>query len=143
MMTPNTLTVAVNGQDYQIGRFTARQGSWILTQVLTKMLPSMIDTALAKEAGGQLSTSRAQLSEQEFDQLQGLCLSVCRRLENGVPMPIFVLPNTFAIKELEYDLVTVVALTIHALKHNITPFFQDGGLSQLTALLPALGLGQS
>jgi hypothetical protein len=142
-MTPNTLTVAVNGQDYQIGRFTARQGSWILAQLLTKMLPSMIETALAQSARGQLSSNRAQLSEDEFANLQALCLSVCRRLENGVPMPIFVLPSTWAVKELEYDLVTVVALTIHALKHNITPFFQGDGLSQLTALLPALGLGQS
>lgn len=148
-MTPattpaTTQTVTVNGQDYQIGRFTARNGSWILAQLLTKMLPANVENALAPTTKGKLPSHRTLLSEDEFANLQGHCLAVCRRLENGVPMPIFLLPDTWAVKELEYDLVTVMKLTIHALTFNLQPFFQGDGLSQILSSLPqGLGLNSS
>lgn len=142
-MAPLFTDVEINGVKYQVGRFKARTGSWIVAQILTKMLPSFIERALAKEAGAQLASGRALLSEEEFENIQGHALAVCRRYEGGIPMPVFVPPNTWAIKELEYDLMTVMALTAHALVFNVTPFFAEGGLSQLLGLLPGLGLNSS
>lgn len=139
----DSLRVTISGADYEIGRFKACDGSWILAQVLTKMLPAVIESAFAREEGVKLSSNRTVLSEDEFANIQGHALAVCRRVEKGVPMPIFLRPSTFAIKELEYDLLTVMALTVHALKFNIMPFFAEGGLSQLLALLPALDLSSS
>jgi hypothetical protein len=129
--------VNISGVRYQVGRFTARDGSWILAQLLTKMLPSIIESAL-NDAGipTNLATNRSALSEEEFASIQGHCLAVCRRYDNGVPMPIFVRPSTWAIKELEYNLPTVIGLTVQALKFNIAGFFQGGGLTQLMSLLP-------
>ncbi len=135
--------VVIGGTTYQVGRFKARDGSWILAQVLTKMLPAVIEQALAKGAGTALASNRSMLSEDEFANIQSHALAVCRRVENGVPMPVFVAPNTWAVKELEYDLLTVMALTVHALVFNITPFFAGDGLSQLLGLLPGLGLNSS
>ena len=142
-MTPATKTVTVGGSEFQIGRFTARNGSWIIAQIATKMLPAVIEKALAQASGAPLAANRATLSEEEFSNIQGHALAVVRRLENGVPMPVFLLPNTFAVRELEYDLVTVIELTIHALVFNLTPFFEDGGLSQILALLPNRDLSSS
>lgn len=142
-MAPLFTDVEINGTKYQVGRFKARHGSWILAQILTKMLPAVIEQALAKEAGAKLASNRTALSEEEFENIQGHALAVCRRYENGVPMPIFVLPNTWAIKDLEYDLMTVMALTVHAIVFNIAPFFGGDGLSQLLGLLPSLGLNSS
>lgn len=142
-MAPLFTDVEINGTKYQVGRFKARDGSWVVAQVLTKMLPAFLEQAFAKETGANLASNRAMLSEEEFVNLQGHALAVCRRYENGVPMPVFVLPNTWATKDLEYDLTTVMALTIHALVFNIAPFFAEGGLSQLLALLPGLGLNSS
>jgi hypothetical protein len=142
-MKPLTKDVEIAGQRYQIGKFKARDGSWILAQVLTKMLPAVIEGALSKQAGASLASNRSALSEDEFASLQGHALAVCRRYENGVPMPVFVRPETFAVKELEYDLVGVMSLTIQALLFNLTDFFEGDGLSQILAMLPALGLGSS
>jgi hypothetical protein len=47
------------------------------------------------------------------------------------------------VKELEYDIVTVTALTVHALVFSLTPFFEGDGLSQLLESLSALGLFSS
>jgi hypothetical protein len=141
-MQPQTQDVEIAGTRYQVGRFKARDGSWILAQVLTKMLPAVIERALVKEAGAKLASNRSLLSEEEFASIQGHALAVCRRYENGVPMPVFVLPNnTFAIKELEYDLIAVMTLTVKALLFNLTPFFEGDGLSQILSALPGLGLG--
>jgi hypothetical protein len=135
--------VTVGTVSYQIGKFKARDGSWILAQILTKMLPAVIESALTKETGAQLSPDRVQLTEDEFASIQGHALAVCRRYEKGAPMPIFIRPDTFAVKELEYDIVTVTALTIHALVFNLTPFFEGDGLSQILESLSVLGLFSS
>jgi hypothetical protein len=132
----NTLDVEIGETRCQIGRFKARVGSWILAQVLTKMLPAALESALVNDAGAQLASGRSALSEAEFASIQAHALSVCRRYENGVPMPIFVLPDKFAIPELEYDLVTVMALTVHALVFNLAPFFEGDGLSLILNCLP-------
>ncbi len=135
-MQQQTTTVTINGADYQIGQFKACDGSWILAQVLTKMLPAVIEGAMQKAAGGQLAANRTMISEEEFRNIQGHALAVCRRMENGIPMPVFVLPGTFAVKELEYDLLTVMALTVHALKFNLVPFLHGGGLALILNMLP-------
>ena len=123
--------VTVDGDSYQIGRFKARDGSWILAQILTKMMPAILESALAKEAGAQLPPRTTSLTEEEFTSIQGHALAVCRRYENGVPMPVFLLPNTFVVKEMEYDLVKVMKLTVHALVFNLTSFFEGDGLNQI------------
>jgi hypothetical protein len=128
--------VEIAGVKYQIGRFKARDGSWILAQILTKMLPTMIEGALAK-SGAKLAADCSNLSEEEFSSIQGHALAVCWRYENGAPMPVFVLPNTWAVKELEYDLVTVMMLTIHALVFNLSSFFEGDGLNKILGSIPA------
>lgn len=135
-----TKQVTISGAEYQIGRFTAREGSWVLAQLLTKMLPSFIERGI--EATG-LAANRPQITESEFESLQAMALSVCRRMEKGAPMPIFLRPNTWAIKELEYDLPTVAALTVHAMAFNLTSFFDGGGLGQLLSSFKALGLARN
>lgn len=142
MHSTNTFDVEIGGTKFQIGQFKARDGSWILAQILTKMLPAIVEKAFVKEAGAKLASNRAVLTEEEFSSIQGHALNVCRRYENNIPMPVMLNPTTFAIKEIEYDLTTVIALTIQALVFNIKPFFEEGGLSQVMGLMPAgLNLG--
>src|SRR5579862_5528303 len=119
-----TKEVTLGETVYQIGRMTARDGSWILAELLTKMLPAFVESQFSGLPGG-----RPQISEEEFQNIQGHALAVVRRIEKGIPMPIFVRPNTWAVKELEYDLVAVMTLTVHALAFNLSPFFAEAGFS--------------
>jgi hypothetical protein len=137
--------VTIAGKRYQIGRFTARTGSWILAQVLTKMLPSVIEKALAKHAGAKLAAGRAELSEDEFESIQAHALAVCRRYEgeNQLPMPIFLRPDRWAAKDLEFNLVTVMSLTIQALVFNLESFFDEDGLNQILDQIPGLASASS
>jgi tail assembly chaperone len=130
--------VEVKGVKYQVGRLKARHGSWILAQVLTKMLPGVLERAFAKQ-GAKLAAGRSDMSEEEFTSIQGHALAVCRRYDKaGLPMPVFVQPDRWAVKDLEFDLTTVMALTVHALTFNLGSFFAEGGLALIMDCIPGL-----
>lgn len=130
--------VTINGAKFQVGRLKARHGSWILAQVLTKMLPGVLERAFAKQ-GAKLAAGRSDMNEEEFASIQGHALSVCRRYDkDGLPMPVFLLPDRWADKELEYNLTAVMALTVHALTFNLGSFFAEGGLALIMDCIPGL-----
>jgi hypothetical protein len=132
-----TKDVTVSGTRYQIGRMKAKDGSWVLAQVMTKMLPAALENGLAG-SGAQLAANRAQISEDEFANIQAHALAVVRRYENGLPVPVFVRPDRWAAKDLEYDLVAVMALTVHSIVFTLSPFFSGDGMTQLLESFPGL-----
>ena len=131
--------IEIRGTRYQIGRLTARTGSWIVTQIVTKMLPFGIEGQLGT---GGLPASRAEMTEADFQNIQDHCLAVCRRYEmtgsTETPMPITVRPGVFAVRELEYDLPTVLALTVQALVFNLSPFFSGDALQPILQAVTGL-----
>ncbi len=130
----------IGEHEYQIGRLTARDASWILIQILTKLLPAPIELKLQLNLP-EVPVERTQMSAQEFHEIQDLCIMSCKRYEmvgtTKAPMPIMARPGVFAIAELEYDALTIIALTIHCLGFNIACFFDDGDLSGLLESLSA------
>lgn len=128
-----TLELDINGSKYQVVRMKAKTGSFLLTTLLTKVLPS------ALSSGGDIASLLPQLSEGDFELFQGHALEACRKFNGqGIAEPIFLRPDRWAIKELEYDLNTVLQLTMESLMFNLSPFFSDGGLiERLLSNLPA------
>jgi hypothetical protein len=125
--------MTIGSKCYRVNRLKADVGSWITFQLLTKMLPGFVSSQI-NLAG--LPQSGASISEQDFRSIQHYCLSACYRYEDSAPgvyMPIMS-NGVFAIKELEYDLPTVLGLTIHCLQFNFADFFSGDGLSVLTSL---------
>jgi hypothetical protein len=128
--------VEIGEKRYRIQRFKSDDGSFIVFQLMTKMLPGFVAGQL-NMAG--LAQSGASMSEADFRTIQRHCLSVCYRYEGNstvteVPLPVMTTNGVFAIKDLEYDLATVLALTIHALTYNFSDFFQGNALSALASL---------
>ena len=122
----------INGTTYQIGRMTARDGSWVLMQVLTKILPVVLPNAFSS----MLPEGRVSIGEDDFAAVQSICLSVCRYYHNGAPMPIFARPNKWLAPEYEYDLTVVMGLTVKAIIFSLSDFFSGGGLNGLLNSLP-------
>lgn len=130
-----TKDIPLGDRKYRIGRMSARNGSWVAAQLMTKMLPGIAAKMMEAMLATPLPAGRSELSEAEFHNIQDHCLAVCSRLEmNGDQafyMPLVSEQGTWAIKELEDDAFTVLSLTVHALIFNILPFFEGGGLSVL------------
>ena len=126
-----TKEVTLGENVYEINPFTPRVGSWILAQVLTKIFPSAIESQL----GIDNSMKKTEMSEEEFHNIQDHCLAVVKRFVdvggNRVAMSIMKDKERFAMPDLEYDLITVMALTVHVLLFNIVPFFDADRLKSV------------
>jgi hypothetical protein len=126
--------VELDGKRYRIARMTATVGSGIVTQLLPKIVPFL-------DGGGSLDIATVikmlpTISASELAAIQAHCLAVCSHYEeNGALMP------AKGIKELEYDIPVVLALTVQALIFNLAPFFTGGGLAMI--LQSVLGSKQS
>ena len=74
------------------------------------------------------------MGKQEFFELQKDCLAVCHELimvgDSEQALPIF-LNGQWARPELEDDVMTIMALTVHALIFNVTGFFEGDALKEL------------
>jgi hypothetical protein len=136
-----TKDVDISGVRYQIGKMTARDGSWIAMQILTKVLPAGLDEKVT--GGSSLPAKRSEMSEQEFHNIQDHCLAVCARykLVGNVEaaLPVFDRPGKLN-PDLEHDVLTVMALTAHALAFNIAPFFAEDALKPVLASFQGLNL---
>lgn len=123
---------------WRIGRFDALTGSYIAFTVMTKMLPMIAELMGGKSetpdvnslAAGMMA-SKASLSREEFLALQKDCLGVVSELQSvaGIDAPVPVLLNgKWGVADLEYDVSTVMALTVHTLFFNISSFFDGNAL---------------
>lgn len=136
-----TKDIDISGVRYQVCKMTARDGSWIAMQILTKVLPAGLDEKVT--GGSSLPAKRSDMSEQEFHSIQDHCLAVCRVYKlvgsMDVPHPVFDRPGQLR-PELEHDVLTVMALTAHALAFNIAPFFAEDALKPVLASFQGLNL---
>lgn len=132
--------VELSSGRYRVDKMTARNACWIVTQLLTKMMPSAVETNI----DFNLPQNRAEMSEQEFHNIQDHCLRVCYLIENqpsGVPAALPIMAEgTWAVPDIEHDIITVLLLTIHALTFSVAPFFEGDVLKSALGSLSDLKL---
>lgn len=109
---------------FRINRLPADVGSWIVFQILS--------------SGGKLG-------EEDFRKAQGYLLSSVQRRtvigEQEVYEPIYVRESAVWVdKALQFDLVTVVNLTMQAMGYNFDGFFDD---SRIRPILDGFGFTRS
>lgn len=133
--------VTIKDREYQICKFGARDGSFIVTKVsgiLAPMVEPLLKGADPKKLASAKSPSDidlqslnigsifqplANIPEADFFYLQEKCLGVCRvKLGSGF-VDVVNDNGSFAVEELEDDGMAVMALTVHALWFNLASFF--------------------
>ncbi len=142
--------VEVLGRKFKIQKFDAFTGSYILFQVMEKVLPMGMDSKVeaipgnAQDGGqslGQVMPSNRQLmTKAEFMALQKDCLSVVSEVLPAGSRPVFNANGTWGLNDIANNTPLVILLTIHALTFNIGDFFAAGGLKELQSSLAGLSL---
>jgi hypothetical protein len=141
-MDREDFTDAVFGTNkYRISRLGAMDGSWILAQIFTKVLPSGMESGLVGATA--MPGNRSDMSENEFRNIQTHCLRVCARHgtlgDSPTLEPVLRNDGRFSFPDLEKDLPTVLGLTVSSLMFSLSPFFEEGVLKQtFGALQPIL-----
>lgn len=128
---------------FKIKKFNALTGSFILYNILNKVLPAFLSSEFGNAGNGELPTedklgniakslNKLEMSRDEFVKFQLDCLSVCYEVLPGREVPV-IDPGTgnFGAIGLEDNTAIVMNLTVRALMFNVKDFFQDGGLTSL------------
>lgn len=142
-----TKTVEVNGRKFQVEKFSAMTGSYVCIKILGRishvalgiMSGELKDPAVIS---GALFGELNSFSKAEFLELQQECLAVTKEVQNiaGVdaPIPVLLPDGKFGVADLEKDMMTVMALTVHVMVFNLTPFFDASILKGLLGDFPDL-----
>lgn len=140
-------TVDVLGRKFTIRKFDAFTGSYILYQLMEKVLPaaleSKVDDAIDTTPAGQslqeaLPSKREPMSKEEFIKLQRDCLAVISEVLPSGNRPVFNENGTWGLNDVANNTPLVILLTIHSLAFNIGDFFAAGGLKELQSSLAGL-----
>jgi len=125
--------VEIGGRKWRIGRFDAMTGSYITMLVLMQMLPMGLDEQVGL---GSIGKGRSLMDKQTFFDVQADCLKVCSELQtigdNTAPIRVMLDDGRWGVGGVEDDVTVILALTVHTLIFNISDFFQEGALNDLT-----------
>lgn len=147
--------VTIKGRKFLISKFDARTGSYMMVKLtgliapLFKNLdlkkldaekikgiekPTDIDTDLLNmlDISGFIG-GISRLPEEDFRYIQDNCLKACSEMLPAGPAKVVNPDGTYGVLDIEDDIATIMALTVHALTFNITGFF---GEDLLRSVLP-------
>ena len=144
MKRENEKIVELFGRTFKITKFDAFTGSYILFQLMEKILPMGLEDKIPGEGETTLSemmpASRTLMTKAEFEKLQRDCLLVVSEVLPAGARPCFNENGTCGLNDIENNTPLVLLLTIHSLVFNIGDFFVAGGLSELKKSLSGLSL---
>lgn len=151
MMQKEKLVKLMDGdveRTFKIKKFNALVGSYILYNILNKVLPAFLQSELSeglkaqgtsaddiknlssdKLAGVATALNKVEMSRDEFMQLQRDCLSVCYEVLPGREAPVIDATGNFGVIGLDDNTGLVMSLTIQSLLFNVKGFFFEGGLT--------------
>ena len=138
--------VEVLGRKFKIKKFDAFTGSYIMFQLMEKVLPMALESKVPVETEqgtvgtlqNELPANRMHMSRKEFETLQRDCLSVVSEVLPAGTRPVFNTNGTWGLNDMEHNTMLVLLLTIHALAFNVGDFFAAGGLSELQSSLAGI-----
>ena len=154
--------VEINGETYQIKKFSARDGLKIGRLVLAKVAPIIPYLSDGKEAAERKPTKAAKenempqvdmddaalykavaltldsLNDKDMAYLIDKCLRTCSKLLPAGPMPVIDENGYYGIPEVEYDMGLTISLVVEAIKWGASDFFDGKGFN-LKALFKRIG----
>jgi hypothetical protein len=148
-----TKEVTFGDTSYQIGRLSARDGSWIVGQLMSRGLLNAAfnrieeksSEPLEKLLGLALTYAFPDMPEEVFQGVQNRCFAVCRQYrQNGdatVAEPLLRQDgsNRWNGRD-EPDPLVSMALLMSALTFNLESFFAPGARKTLLQIFPDLSL---
>jgi hypothetical protein len=148
-MRETSKVVEIGDRKFQIGKFDALTGSYVIYTLLTQILPMGLGAKIeglptnsnSKPPEGDNNQSDMGflkdlkiplMSKETFVELQKDCLRVCSEIKPTgdivAPMPVLMADGRWGVEDLQKDAPTVMALTIQVLGYNVQDFFGGNAL---------------
>jgi hypothetical protein len=139
-----TKIVSINGMDYELRRFPANVGSFIVMQILGAGISRQSDEATQAPPQNQprqkgediaraVTTAALMQATEEFHNLLvGKCIRYCGRMEGTGAIPICTSGGTL-LPDLADDLTFILKLVVEMCAFNFADFFDQGGMRPAAA----------
>ena len=120
--------IEIQGRRWRIRKMDARTASYWLNKIML--------TSGSAKSQGEFSAAAAKMlggmSKADYADFQNDCLSVCFELQEMqgqiVPMPVLRIDGSWNVEGLDYDLQTVMELTMSGFVAGVSDdFFDEGG----------------
>lgn len=133
MLKPKTKDIELAGKKYRLGKLNARTGSYIAVKLAMLIAPLFKDKDnIDTDAIARVLPA---LTKKEFYEIQNALLGTIQKInvveDKELPEPVLTAGGTFVDNDLNYDLSTVMGLTVHAIMFNVGDFFGEVGLMNL------------
>lgn len=143
MKRETSKSIEVMGRKFQIKKFDAYTGSYILFQLIDKFMPMGMEQKIP--VGGStlsdaLPKGRTGMTKQEFISFQRDCLSVVSEVLPARATPIINANGSWGVENIADNTFLVILLMIHALTFNVADFFGEEGLKELKSSLAGISL---
>jgi hypothetical protein len=127
--------VEIKERTYRIGEYTPKVGGYITSQLLPLLINHLPDPGPDGKVNISIATffkALPDLSEQIYNKIVDYSLAICCEYnQEKMLIPIVMGNGQWVAKHLEHDTVSVMALVVAVLMHNLQPFFSEGGLQTI------------
>lgn len=138
--------ITIGERKFRINKFDAFTGSYILYNLMEKMLPMMLESKANigdSTLESNLPSNRKPMTRDEFKAFQLDCLRACQEVLPAGNSSVIDVNGNFGVLGLESDTAIVMRLTIEALVFNIASFFEEGSLDSILSAMSDIKLPNS
>jgi hypothetical protein len=132
--------VEVGGRKWRINRFDALTGSYIATLLLLQILPMGMGGQVGSDSPS--NKGKSLMDKDTFRDLQMECLKIVSEIKLvgsvEAPVPLMLPDGRWGVEDVDTDTSTILSLMVNALIFNVSDFFQEAALKDLTGTLQGL-----
>lgn len=127
----NTKIIELMGRKFEIRKFDAYTGGYIIYQLFEKFLPMGMETKINPQMNNILPQGRTAMSKAEFTAFMQDCLSAVGEVLPARTAPIINANGTWGIQDIRNNTMLVILLVINVLTYNAADFFTAESLKEL------------
>ncbi|MDQ0202477.1 phage tail assembly chaperone [Pectinatus haikarae] len=135
--------IEIMDRKFEIKKFDAFTGGYIIFQLFEKFLPMGIENKIPTQKGKNLSDilpqSRTVMTKAEFKVFMQDCLSAAGEVLPARTAPIINADNgSWGVENIQDNTMLAILLCINVLTYNMSDFFVADGLKELKKALSSL-----
>ena len=120
--------IDIDGIEYNIKKFSAKDGLKVARLLLAKIIPLIpaLD-GTEDDVLGAAGPALESLSDSDLENLVDMCLRVCYKLLPAGPQPIIDSTGHYGVPEVEFDIPLTLRLCAEAIQWGASDFFGGNG----------------
>ena len=143
MSRETSKVVEIQGRKFEIKKFDAFTGGYIIFQLFEKFMPMGLENKIPIQNSSlneMLPQGRTSMTKVEFISFVKDCLSAVGEVLPARTAPIINPNGTWGILDIQNNTLLTMLLVINVLVFNVSDFFSEDGLKELKQAMQSISL---